>query len=1123
MGKVIPTAKNVNVDIDNVATSMAVLTKNGIATAEATTYYNAMLNELGKSGSAADQTLRNLSGKGFAQLVAEGVPVTEILGMLNEEAQKNGKYLSDMFGSAEASKAALTIMKEDGKEYNEILKQMQGSAGAAQSAFEKMDATPAAKMQKELNKLKNTGIELGSKLLPTVNSLMDGLGKLVDQFNELTPAQQKSLLKATAFAAALGPVAKVAGSTTKGIASLTDGAGALLKKLGEKAAISTAAKGIEGVGASAISATGGVSGFAGILSKLASPAGIAVLATTAVVGIGAAFIKAKKDAAEADIEAHFGKIKLSAEEVEKTAKRLTSNDWIMKIDAVIDAKEKLNEFENQLKNTLDEIKKTEWKVSIGLEPTEDEKTSYRDSLSNYVKQATEYLEQQHFTTSLAIDAVLKPGTAAHTNYKAMADEFYNGLSSELSQLGIELSELVNEAFEDNILSADELAVIDEKQQEIQEKLDELNRAHFLVELENVQIKASKEGISKESFEELQAEVTKLIKERKEAIEKSKIEALVPLELQFEKGEISQEEYDKAKAQIELNTQKELGEVVLDVVDISIGTLDSNYSEELNKKMPEFQAANDHWINWLLTLTDQDMQNQFSIMEHGLLRKSAGLSEGAAAATKDILEGLKPQKEELEAIAQSCLEAGELVPQNVRDGLAKIGEKEAAIGEVDGLYNQIAQQVANSPEYFEAIKQAQKNGVSIPEELITAIGIYSGQIYDENTGMWNEAKQAAADAKPELTYSFQGTAESAVTGAKTAFENGSLGISNATDFMLQSAKNKAYEKGPELNDTFGQVGNGGATSFAGGISSGSPVAAGAMTGMMGNVIGLFKGFGLPGIGAQEGTDFVNQTSAAISSNKWQVNDSTTAMAGEVGASLYAANLTSVGKQYGEKPILGFSNAMLANMMKVSSAALQIQRSLENKLSSIDSYTWGTHLVSGFASGMWSRMGNVTSAARSIASAASRYLHFSRPDEGPLRNYEQWPAHFIDRYTELLRQQRPKMQSAAAYVADSVRSSLSLEGNDFDLSAFSQPDWQGTLDIKSDKDYIDYDRLAQSIGKAIDGDKIAQDFAKAIDDMDIRVTGDFRGDFIVDGKSTGQALAPFIDEAMARLAITRKRGG
>ena len=323
MGRVIPSAKSYNVNLQNVTTSLAVLTKNGIATAEATTYYNAMLNELGKSGTQADKILREKLGKSFSELQKEGVPLTECLAILKDEAEKSGKSLGDMFGSSEAAKSALTIMKDGGVEYNGILKQMEESAGATQSAFEKIDATPAEKLKGALNELKNAGIKLGTSLIPIITKFADGLSKVVDWFNELTPAQQENIVKLGLLAAAVGPVLKVTGglitSYTKlkplisgtstlfskslpiignlGTKLATSGGligkfGGLLSKLAPAAssvapALSTVATGATGVGTAAATASG-AAGIGGLLSSLG---GMAVAAAPWVAGaavIGAA-------------------------------------------------------------------------------------------------------------------------------------------------------------------------------------------------------------------------------------------------------------------------------------------------------------------------------------------------------------------------------------------------------------------------------------------------------------------------------------------------------------------------------------------------------------------------------------------------------------------------------------------------------------------------------------------------------------------------------------------------------------------------------------------------------------------------------------------------------------------
>lgn len=63
MGKVIPTANMYGVSLDDIASAYVTTTKNGISTAESTTYINGMLNELGKSGSKASDILKKAHRK----------------------------------------------------------------------------------------------------------------------------------------------------------------------------------------------------------------------------------------------------------------------------------------------------------------------------------------------------------------------------------------------------------------------------------------------------------------------------------------------------------------------------------------------------------------------------------------------------------------------------------------------------------------------------------------------------------------------------------------------------------------------------------------------------------------------------------------------------------------------------------------------------------------------------------------------------------------------------------------------------------------------------------------------------------------------------------------------------
>lgn len=264
MGRVIPTANSYKVGLTDVTTTLAVLTKNGIATAEATTYYNSMLNELGKSGTTADEVLREKLGKSFSELMKEGVPLTECLKVLKDEADANGKALGDMFGSAEAAKAALTIMKDNGTEYNGILKQMENSAGATQKAFEKIDATPAEQLSGALNELKNSAIKLGQSFIPAIRKVSDIIGTVADKFSSLSEEQQENIIQWAGIAAAAGPVLSITGKITSGISKMTQ---------------------VIGYATGAIGSGAGAAGITGALGALAS---VALPVVGVIAGIGTA-------------------------------------------------------------------------------------------------------------------------------------------------------------------------------------------------------------------------------------------------------------------------------------------------------------------------------------------------------------------------------------------------------------------------------------------------------------------------------------------------------------------------------------------------------------------------------------------------------------------------------------------------------------------------------------------------------------------------------------------------------------------------------------------------------------------------------------------------------------------
>ena len=185
MGQTIPIANSAGVAIEELSTMYAVMTKNGVATAESGTQIKAMLNELNASGTNVDKTLREITGKSFSELKSEGQTTADVLNTLAGYAESSGQKLSDLFGSVEAGAAALTLVKDGGKDFANILDSMYSSAGAAESAYEKMTNTIEAKAEKLLNKITIMFAEAGEEMFPFVDELIDYVDENADDIEDI--------------------------------------------------------------------------------------------------------------------------------------------------------------------------------------------------------------------------------------------------------------------------------------------------------------------------------------------------------------------------------------------------------------------------------------------------------------------------------------------------------------------------------------------------------------------------------------------------------------------------------------------------------------------------------------------------------------------------------------------------------------------------------------------------------------------------------------------------------------------------------------------------------------------------------------------------------------------------
>lgn len=171
VGKVIPLASAYNVEMDNLSTAYAVLTANGIATAEAGTYLKSMLSELANTGSEVAKTLQNETGMTFSQLSESGASLGDVLSIIGQSVNNDATAFSNLWSSTEAGVGALSLLNAGTEKYNNVLSQMQNSTGAASKAYESMTDTATSAHEKLVNSANNLKIAIGDSLLSAFEGL----------------------------------------------------------------------------------------------------------------------------------------------------------------------------------------------------------------------------------------------------------------------------------------------------------------------------------------------------------------------------------------------------------------------------------------------------------------------------------------------------------------------------------------------------------------------------------------------------------------------------------------------------------------------------------------------------------------------------------------------------------------------------------------------------------------------------------------------------------------------------------------------------------------------------------------------------------------------------------------
>lgn len=282
----------------------------------------------------------------------------------------------------------------------------------------------------------------------------------------------------------------------------------------------------------------------------------------------------------------FGDITLSLTEIKDLAREITFGKSIESVTEFSKATDTVSSDLASLKTTISDLKKQNWKASLGMELDETEKDDYKKAIDNFAKSASQYIEDNHYQATVALKLI--NGSGADTTG---LDNMYSGMKTQIDDLTAQLSDKVTIALQDGVIQLDEQDEILSLQQQIQDITSKLSSAQEEASLDVLKIKyGSGAGLTYDSFTQMQEELKAQVQSWSENYDSALEITLTNLKLQLSEGAISQEDYDAAVQEATQNYTAQMNEMNVRVQSFNLDTIAEAWDTQLNGILPDLEGS-----------------------------------------------------------------------------------------------------------------------------------------------------------------------------------------------------------------------------------------------------------------------------------------------------------------------------------------------------------------------------------------------------------------------------------------------------------------------------------------------------------------------------------------------------
>ncbi|PDE00958.1 phage tail tape measure protein [Listeria monocytogenes] len=334
MNYVGPISHSLGYSLTDTAAAVGLLSNRGIEGQKAGTGLRGMLTSLLKPSKSAAEAMASV-GLTIEDNNGNMKTLPTLLDDINDKTKKMTKtqknsFLTMIFGREPLS-AVNTLLEAGGDSLRKYSKGADEANGYTKQVADNMRKASKFGVDQFKASLEVLEQNVGQKLMPALTPIIEWANKMIDKFNDLSGAQQQSIIKWAGILAATGPVLMIGGKLVSMTGGLIKGFAGLGKILGLGSKLAPLAAGF---GATTTAVEGTSLAAAGLAGSFGALPAVIGLAGAALIGVG---IYA--------LDKHISKIEESKERI-KT--------WGYDIGAEADkSMGKFNEFASEGKLALD--------------------------------------------------------------------------------------------------------------------------------------------------------------------------------------------------------------------------------------------------------------------------------------------------------------------------------------------------------------------------------------------------------------------------------------------------------------------------------------------------------------------------------------------------------------------------------------------------------------------------------------------------------------------------------------------------------------------------------------------------------------------------------------------------